>query len=302
MAEHPSILIRITCLWLFVLQLSGCRVSDDAAVDPAGFELQRGAGVFEFETPAGATTESISVHYRIPLIGDILEMPVLFVFHGAERNAASYANDWEALAQMHQAMVFVPEFTELDYPSSVGYQQGNLMAGNQLRPEEEWLFGLIEPMFDDIQERLGAPKIQYDAWGHSAGAQFLHRYILFGGENRLNRAIAANAGWYTVPENTSAFPYGLAESPMDESDLAIPFSMNLMIHLGSEDTDYMETGWTGAYAQGDNRLDRGQYFHDRAIQISQDNGILLNWSLQVAEGIGHQPLEMAAKGAQIFYP
>ena len=61
-------------------------------------------------------------------------------------------------------------------------------------------------------------------------------------------------------------------------------------------------GGTGAYAQGDNRLDRGQYFHDRAIQISQDNGILLNWSLQVAEGIGHQPLEMAAKGAQIFYP
>jgi len=49
-------------------------------------------------------------------------------------------------------------------------------------------------------------------------------------------------------------------------------------------------------------LDRGQYFHDRAIQISQDNGILLNWSLQVAEGIGHQPLEMATKGAQIFYP
>ena len=302
MAEHKSIIIRITCLWLLVLQLSGCRVSDDEADDPAGFDLQRGAGVFEFETPAGATTESISVHYRIPLIGDILEMPVLFVFHGVERNAASYANDWEALAQMHQAMVFVPEFTELDYPGSVGYQQGNLMAGDQLRPEEEWLFGLIEPMFDDIQERLGAPKNQYDAWGHSAGAQFLHRYILFGGANRLNRAIAANAGWYTVPENTSAFPYGLAESPMAEADLAIPFSMNLMIHLGSEDTDYMETGWTGAYAQGDNRLDRGQYFHDRAIQISQDNGILLNWSLQVAEGIGHQPLEMAAKGAQIFYP
>ena len=302
MAEHQSILIRITFLWLFVLQLSGCRVSDDAADDPAGFELQRGAGVFEFETPAGATTERVSVHYRIPLIGDITEMPVLFVFHGVERNAASYANDWETLAQMHQAMVFVPEFTELDYPGSVGYQQGNLMAGDQLRPEEEWLFRLIEPMFDDIQERLGAPKNRYDAWGHSAGAQFLHRYILFGGPNRLNQAIAANAGWYTVPENGSAFPYGLAESPIDESDLSIPFSTNLMIHLGGEDTDYMETGWTGAYEQGDNRLDRGQYFHDRAIQISQDNGILLNWSLQVAEGIGHQSAEMAAKGADFFYP
>ncbi len=55
MAAHKSILIRIICFGLLVLQLFGCRVSDDAANDPAGFALQRGAGVFEFETPSGAT-------------------------------------------------------------------------------------------------------------------------------------------------------------------------------------------------------------------------------------------------------
>tara|TARA_B100000768_G_C11283717_1_gene380446 strand:+ start:3041 stop:4024 length:984 start_codon:yes stop_codon:yes gene_type:complete len=282
--------------------LNGCRLSDDPVVNPSEFSLQRGAGTFEFLTPEGANSESITVHYRIPLLGSIADMPVLFVFHGAERNAAAYANDWEELAEVHRAMVFVPEFTEEEYPSSVGYQQGNIAVGTALRPAEEWLFSLIEPLFEDVQERLGVNKVTYDAWGHSAGAQFLHRFVLMGGELRLNQAIAANAGWYTVPEDASSFPYGLNGSPIDEADLALPFGMNLLIHLGSEDTNFMETGWTGAYTQGDNRFDRGQYFYQRALQISQGNGILLNWNIQEAAGIGHDHLSMAAVGAEILYP
>ena len=103
------------------LSSSGCRVEGGTVENPVGFDLQRGAGAFEFSTPAGATTESIAVHYQIPLVGDINDMPVIFVFHGAERNAASYANDWSELAARHGVMVFVPEFSESDYPSSVGY-------------------------------------------------------------------------------------------------------------------------------------------------------------------------------------
>ncbi len=287
---------------VFVLILDGCRVTENEVENPVGFELQRGGGTFEFLTPAGATSESVTVHYRIPALGEISEMPVLFVLHGAERNAASYANDWDALAAMHQMMVFVPEFTELEYPGSVGYQQGNVIGGDQLRPAEEWLFSLMEPMFDEVQERLGVAKVSYDAWGHSGGAQFLHRFVLFGTDLRLNRAIAANAGWYTLPEDASNFPYGLAGSPSSESGLEVPMSQDLLIHLGSEDTNFMKTGWTGAYVQGDNRFDRGQYFYARALQISEDNGILLNWNLTVAEGIGHNPVAMATEGAQILYP
>jgi poly(3-hydroxybutyrate) depolymerase len=285
-----------------LLCLNGCRVAENEVENPVGFALQRGGGTFEFLTPEGATAENITVHYRIPALGDISKMPVLFVLHGAERNAASYASDWAELAAMHQLMVFVPEFTEAEYPGSVGYQQGNLMIGDQIRSDEEWLFSLMEPLFDEVQEKLGAEKVSYDAWGHSGGAQFLHRFVLFGSDLRLNRAIAANAGWYTLPEDASSFPYGLAESPINESDLGISMSQNLLIHLGSEDTNFMETGWTGAYVQGDNRFDRGQYFHARALQISEDNGILLNWNLAVAEGIGHNPVAMAAEGAQILYP
>ena len=298
--------LRRAIYWVFfgafVLILVGCRVIENEVENPVGFSLQRGGGTFEFSTPAGATSEDITVHYRIPVLGEISDMPVLFVLHGAERNAASYANDWEDLAAMHQMMVFVPEFTDEEYPGSVGYQQGNLLVGDQLRPAEEWLFSLMEPMFDEIQERLGEEKGNYDAWGHSGGAQFLHRFVLFGSNLRLNRAVAANAGWYTLPEDASDFPYGLAGSPRSESDLGVPMSRNLLIHVGSEDTNFMETGWTGAYVQGDNRFDRGQYFHARALQISEDNGILLNWNLAVAEGIGHNPAAMATEGAQILYP
>lgn len=284
------------------MPLTSCRIGDVGVIDPPNFSLDRGAGTFEFSTPTGAQSESVTLHYCIPLTGDIDEMPVLFVFHGAERNAASYANDWRELADAHDVMVFVPEFTENDYPTSIGYQQGNVIAGSQIRPQEEWLFSLIEPMFDEIQARLGVSKVSYDAWGHSAGAQFLHRFVLMGGDVRMDRGIAANAGWYTVPEEASSFPYGLAGSPISESDLMVPFGLDLIIHLGTLDTIFMETGWTGAYAQGDNRYDRGHYFYEQAVQIASANNLVLNWELQEVPGVGHEQVAMASAGAQILYP
>ena len=76
--NYPVTFFILLCS--MALSSSGCRVEGGAVENPVGFDLQRGAGAFEFSTPAGATTESIAVHYQIPLLGDIDEMPVLFVF------------------------------------------------------------------------------------------------------------------------------------------------------------------------------------------------------------------------------
>ena len=39
-------------------------------------------------------------------------------------------------------------------------------------------------------------------FGHSAGGQFVHRFVQFKPNSRVNYAISANAGWYTVPDTT----------------------------------------------------------------------------------------------------
>jgi hypothetical protein len=65
----------------------------------------------------------------------------------------------------------------------------------------------------------------YYLYGHSAGAQFVHRHLAFicagGNPLRVIRAVAANAGFYTEPTFEVPFPFGFGgtESVFSEEDL-----------------------------------------------------------------------------------
>ena len=91
--------------------------------------------------------------------------------------------------------------------------------------------------YDFIKGEIGGNQSTYNAWGHSAGAQFLHRFVFYLPESKLNIAVCSNAGWYTVPESDIVFPYGLSESQLSNSNLISAFSKKLYIHLGNADTD-----------------------------------------------------------------
>jgi poly(3-hydroxybutyrate) depolymerase len=293
--------------FLFLLGLSllqGCRESNvPTPAEPDGFSLTRGSGSFTFDMPEGSQAPTLDILYHIPATGDIADMPILFVFHGADRNAAAYLEAWKSLAEARHCMVFAPVILDSDYPGSRGYQQGNLVnAAGQTLPQPAWLFSAIEPLFDDVLSRTGAPKVDYDLWGHSGGAQFVHRFVLFGQPQRLGRAVAANAGWYTVPENDADFPYGLGGSPINEAELAAPFSLPLHIHLGTEDTAFNDTAWEGAFAQGDSRFERGQYFFAHAQLTASNWGISCAWSLMEVAGVGHHAEGMAEAAAAVLYP
>src|SRR3712207_6943257 len=79
------------------------------------------------------------------------------------------------------------------------------------RPPRSTLFPyttLFRSLFDFVREATGNPSEQYRIYGHSAGAQFVHRLALFVPEARFATAIAANAGWYTMPTfDGKKFPY-----------------------------------------------------------------------------------------------
>ena len=96
---------------------------------------------------------------------------------------------------------------------------------------------IIDQLFDFIKIEIGGNQSTYNAWGHSAGAQFLHRFIFYLPDSKLNIAVCSNAGWYTVPESAVAFPYGLLESQLSNVNLISAFSKKLYVHLGDADTD-----------------------------------------------------------------
>ena len=122
--------------------------SSDTSILPD--ELVTGAGFFEFSE---VQSKFIRTYYYIPETRTSTT-PILFVFHGAGRNARDYRDAMIAKANQYQYIVIAPEFSITDFPGGDGYNLGNVFVdgdnplSSTLNPEEAWAFSVIEPLFD----------------------------------------------------------------------------------------------------------------------------------------------------------
>ena len=163
---------------------------------------------------------------------------ILFVMHGVNRDADRYRDEWAGLAVKHRFIVIVPEFSRSDFPGAASYNTGFFAEEDgTLRPRTRWSFAAIEPLFDETRRRFGTAAERYSLYGHSAGAQFVHRFVMFMPEARIEQAIAANAGWYTMPDPALAFPYGVEGAPVAPDTLKAVLAKPLTVLLGTADTD-----------------------------------------------------------------
>lgn len=258
------------------------------------------AGRFVF---TGWDGPDLPVYYQLP---DKItaQTPVVFVMHGVNRDADRYRDEWAALARRHGFIAVVPQFSRADFPGSRGYNTGYFtQEDGTARPRALWSFAAIEPLFDDVRKRFGSGVTRYSIYGHSAGAQFVHRYVLFMPEARIDKAVAANAGWYTMPDSTTDFPYGLGGTPVAPDDLKAALGKPLTVLLGTADTDRSDPDLRKtpeADAQGPYRLARGQTFFVRAERAAKDMGTPFGWRLVTVPGIGHSNAGMAEAAARLI--
>ena len=146
----------------------------------------------------------------------------------------------------------------------------------------------------------------YYLYGHSAGAQFVHRHLAFigagGNPLRVIRAVAANAGFYTVPDFQVPFPFGFGgtESVMSEEDLRNYLQVlasrrrggpcaaceggaarcraqaPLAVVLGEQDNDPFHKHLNRserAMEQGPHRLARGRHFFEVRRKADSDGPV-----------------------------
>lgn len=243
-------------------------------------------GVLEF---AGWDGPAINIHYAEP---DNLspDAPIIIVMHGALRNADDYRDNWVDLAEQYGFAVYAPEFSKQEFPKSRNYNLGGLSNPNA------GAFDVIEPLFDQVKARRGVDNAKYYLFGHSAGAQFVHRFVYFHPVARFEQAFAANAGWYTLPNRNWDWPYGLKNAPGDPMDTRDILSSNLVILLGDQDIDpesYNLRQTREARAQGRHRLARGISFLKIGKGMADKLGAPLNWKFKIVEGVGHNNRGMA---------
>lgn len=250
----------------------------------------------------------IPVWAYVPTGVDVTQAPILFMMHGAKRNPARYLLEWAPHAEERGFIVVAPEFSRKDYYGSRRYNQGNVWRKvddtYEPRQEKDWSFSAIEPLFDHTVAALDSQQKSYTIYGHSAGSQFVHRFLYYKPEARVKRYLAANAGWYTLPDMDTSWPYGLKDSLVSEDDLKGSLGKNVIVLLGDKDIDMTSKSLRKtpeALAQGEHRYNRGVNFMRVAREQAKVLGVTTRWSAKTVEGVGHYNSGMAAAAAQFVY-
>ena len=279
-------------------------------------------GVVLVTVPTGAVEDSVSqgegrLLYSYPHIEQPIPVwysappglsrnsPVVIVMHGNGRTARGYRDAWKRHAHRYGFLLVVAEFSEESFPGSLSYHQGNrFQRSGKANPESKWTFSVIDPLFEHVKKLTGNRSRSFILYGHSAGAQFVHRFLYFKPKSRVGIAVAANAGWYTMPDLGTRHPYGLGDSGADEKLLAGAFKKRLVVFLGDQDTDPKDPllrRSAEAMAQGAHRFERGHMFIRIAGENAKAMGVKLRWSLEVAPGVAHSNSGMAKATAGFLF-
>lgn len=266
-----------------------------AALLPWGTAFADGlrTGRFVFSDWSGPP---ITVHFVEPDSDAMADAPVVIVMHGVNRNADDYAENWRGLVREYGFRVYAPEFSDDDFPGAEMYNLGGIGT------DGPYAYSAIEPLFGAIMERGGDAEGYY-LFSHSAGAQFVHRAVLFEDLPHLITAFSANAGWYTLPDAATPWPYGLDGVDVADDDVRRWLGRPLVVLLGDQDTDPRDRNLrrtAEALAQGEHRYARGAFFmrtaRDRAIEL----GVPFGWTAYNVPGVAHDNAGMAQAAALLI--
>lgn len=237
------------------------------------------------------------------------DRPVVVVLHGVKRDADKYRDNWVALSERHRLLVLTPEFNPARFPGPKAYNFGNMVDQHgAVRQRAQWSYGVIDRVFNTVRAMGGIEREGYVIFGHSAGAQFAHRALLFGALERAELVIAANAGAYIRLDPTIAFKGGLKGAPIDMEGERRALRQRMIVMLGADDTnpraDHLpcdkrgEEPWIDE--QGPHRFARGQFFLEHAAARAAVLGAALAWKSEVVPNVGHNNAKMAKKAAPLI--
>jgi CubicO group peptidase (beta-lactamase class C family) len=265
--------------------------------------LPVGASHYAFRDPRPGTPREITIHtYRPASLTP--DSPILVVIHGRNRDGARYRDGWIAHAERYGVLVAVPEFSEAHYAHPHEYNYGGMTEPQGFTPRERWIFPVIDAVFEDVRMRADSTREKYFLYGHSAGAQLVHRMATFAWSPRIEHAVCANAGSYTLPVHAEAFPFGLGGTKVTDDDLRALFSRPMTVLLGEEDDDphhYQLPGEPGATRQGPHRFARGHHYLEAARREAARLGVPLAWDLATAPRVAHSNPGMAPHAARRLF-
>jgi pimeloyl-ACP methyl ester carboxylesterase len=140
---------------------------------------------------------------------------ILVLVHGtppkdgtAEENAEFYATSWIDFAEKWGFLLIAPVFNQEDFSSRFGDHALSGYRGLFGRDigADEWVLRLVRAH----QEAYGASNGSFYLYGHSAGGQFVGRFLVTHPES-VKSAVITSAATYPQPRTEVAWPFGMGE-------------------------------------------------------------------------------------------
>ena len=226
---------------------------------------------------------------------------VIFVIHGNSRNAEDYLSAWIPHVLNKNVIVAAPQFTKTDFRYFFLLEMAE-SSGKVNNNRSDYINNSISLFFNYIKSKFSLSAKTYSMFGHSAGAQFTHRYMLLSKDKRISNAVVANAGWYTFINNAK-FPYGIKSSPIIISDEDLRWFMSNKVNLliGSEDIGSKSVNSSkGAKLQGITRVDRANNYFNSLITSAEDKNYALRWNYKVLDNVDHDFKKVTPYAANIL--
>ena len=251
----------------------------------AATPVPSGRWSFVFTDQKGRADRPIRVFTYRPKACDST-CPIMIVLHGAKRDAYPYMKEWASVADDHKMILIGPQFEARHWPKAAGYNAGDVKG----EPDrEKWVFAAIEHLFDEVRDG----QKDYALFGHGAGAQVVQRMAIYRPDNRARVLVAANPGWYTMPEwrkekekaYKEPYPYSMVDSPAGEPELRAGLQKRLVLIVNEKDEapdDEASEKAAAVVKQGESRVERAENFIKAATSAAQELGVKLAWELNEA--------------------
>ena len=219
--------------------------------------------------------------------------PLLVCVHGISRNAEEHLRGFAPIAAAHGVAVMAPVFAPVPFPD---YQRLG-RQGKGLRADI-----VLQSMLQRLARQVGLAADRIYLFGHSGGAQFVHRYAM-AYPAQVARYVVSAAGWYTLPDPTLAYPFGTGTNaglPGIAFDPPAFLRVPGAVLVGTQDR---RRGVTLRKAQlldatqGRTRIERAERWVAAMNAAAAVRDLLPPLSLELVPGAGHRFGEMAIHGA-----
>ena len=272
------------CSWLPIVALAALAVGGLVlgGADPAACTA-RGGTAIRGEVVKASLSGRLPLDYFLFVPADApRDVPLLVTIHGISRNAREQAERFAPLAARHGFNVVAPHFDEDEY----GDYQRLGRRGRGPRAD-----AALDHLIDEL-ERRGVASRELFLFGYSGGGQFVHRYVMAHPE-RVRAGIVASAGWYTFPDPSVDYPYGIrADAELrgvrfrPKDFLRVP-----MLTVVGDDDRERDENLRRSHAldrqQGRNRVERAKRWVRAMRTAARERELNPRVELAMLEGAGH---------------